>query len=76
MLTSLAFIFLVGLSLAAICQRIRLPRIIGVLVTGILLGPSVLVLLYSQHGRFFSEYQGSEEGRTSGSYACVRSGQF
>ena len=45
MLTSLAFIFLVGLSLAAICQRIRLPRIIGMLVTGILLGPYVLDLL-------------------------------
>ena len=45
MLTSLAFIFLVGRSLAAICQRIRLPRIIGMLVTGILLGPYVLDLL-------------------------------
>lgn len=45
MLTSLAFIFLVGFSLAAICQRIRLPRIIGMLVTGILLGPYVLDLL-------------------------------
>lgn len=45
MLTSLAFIFLAGLSLAAICQRIRLPRIIGMLVTGILLGPYVLDLL-------------------------------
>ena len=45
MLTSLAVIFLVGLSLAAICQRIRLPRIIGMLVTGILLGPYVLDLL-------------------------------
>lgn len=45
MLTSLAFIFLVGLSLASICQRIRLPRIIGMLVTGILLGPYVLDLL-------------------------------
>ena len=45
MLTSLAFIFLVGLSLAAISQRIRLPRTIGMLVTGILLGPYVLDLL-------------------------------
>ena len=47
MLTSLALIFLVGLSLAAICQRIRLPRIIGMLITGILLGPYVLDLLDS-----------------------------
>ena len=45
MLTSLAFIFLVGLSMAAICQRLKLPRIIGMLVTGIVLGPYVLDLL-------------------------------
>lgn len=45
MLTSLAFIFLVGLSMAAICQRLKLPRIIGMLITGIMLGPYVLDLL-------------------------------
>ena len=45
MLTSLAFIFLIGLSMAAICQKIRLPRIIGMLFTGIVLGPYVLNLL-------------------------------
>ena len=45
MLTSLAFIFLVGLSMAAICQRLKLPRIIGMLLTGIILGPYVLDLL-------------------------------
>ena len=45
MLTSLAFIFLVGLSMAAICQRLKLPRIIGMLITGIILGPYVLDLL-------------------------------
>ena len=45
MLTSLAFIFLAGLALAAICQRLHLPRIIGMLVTGILLGPYALALL-------------------------------
>lgn len=45
MLTSLAFIFLIGLSLAAICQAFSLPRIIGMLITGILLGPYVLNLL-------------------------------
>lgn len=44
MLNSLALIFLAGLSLAAICQRIKLPRIIGMLVTGIILGPFVLDL--------------------------------
>ena len=45
MLTSLSFIFLVGLAMAAICQCIRLPRIIGMLLTGIVLGPYVLDLL-------------------------------
>ena len=45
MLTSLAFIFLIGLSMAAICQKLKLPRIIGMLITGIVLGPYVLDLL-------------------------------
>lgn len=42
MLTSLALIFGVGLSTAAICQKLKLPRIIGILITGIVLGPYVL----------------------------------
>lgn len=45
MLTSLAFIFLVGPAAAAICQQLKLPRIIGMLITGIILGPYVLDLL-------------------------------
>lgn len=45
MLTSLALIFLVGMSMAAICQKLKLPRIIGMLITGIVLGPYVLDLL-------------------------------
>ena len=45
MLTSLALIFLVGLALAALCQKLKLPRIIGMLLTGIVLGPYVLDLL-------------------------------
>ena len=42
MLSSLSLIFLMGLALAAICQQLHLPRIIGMLFTGILLGPYVL----------------------------------
>ena len=42
MLTSLALIFLVGLSLAVIFGKLKLPRLIGMLLTGILLGPFVL----------------------------------
>lgn len=45
MLTSLALIFLVGLSAAALCRLLRLPRIIGMLLTGVLLGPYALNLL-------------------------------
>ena len=45
MLTSLALIFLVGLSMAEICKRCRLPRIIGMLLTGMALGPFALDLL-------------------------------
>jgi NhaP-type Na+/H+ or K+/H+ antiporter len=45
MLTSLSLIFLVGLATAAICQKLRLPRIIGMLATGIILGPYMLDLL-------------------------------
>jgi len=42
MLTSLALIFLVGLSLASISNKLHLPRIIGMILTGIMLGPYVL----------------------------------
>lgn len=41
MLTSLSLIFLVGLAMGAICRKLKLPRIIGMLVTGIVLGPYV-----------------------------------
>ncbi len=45
MLTSVSLIFLVGLAFASICNKIKLPRIIGMLFTGILLGPYVLDFL-------------------------------
>ena len=45
MLTSLSYIFLVGLAMGAICQKLKLPRIIGMLATGIVLGPYVLDFL-------------------------------
>ena len=45
MLTSLSLIFLVGLAMGAICRYLKLPRIIGMLITGIVLGPYVLDLL-------------------------------
>lgn len=48
MLTSLSLVFLVGLSLAAICEKIRLPRIVSMIAAGIMLGPYVLNLLDPQ----------------------------
>ncbi|MBR0026893.1 MAG: cation:proton antiporter [Clostridia bacterium] len=45
MLTSLALVFLVGLCLAAICKKLHLPRLIGMLISGIVMGPFVLDLL-------------------------------
>lgn len=45
MLTSLSLIFLVGLAMGAICQKLKLPRIIGMLVTGMILGPYILDFL-------------------------------
>lgn len=42
MLTSFALVFLLGLAAAALCSRIGLPRIIGMLLSGILIGPYVL----------------------------------
>lgn len=47
MLTSLAFVFLLGLAAGALCQRLGLPRILGMLFTGIVLGPCALNLLGS-----------------------------
>lgn len=45
MLFSLAILFLVGFSAAAIFQKIGLPRMIGMIATGIVTGPYVLDLL-------------------------------
>ena len=47
MLASLSLIFLIGLASAAVCQRLKLPRLIGMLATGIILGPCVFNLLDS-----------------------------
>lgn len=45
MLTSLALIFLLGLLLSGIFKKLNLPGLIGMLLTGIILGPHVLNLL-------------------------------
>ena len=45
MLTSLSLIFIFGLAMGAICQRLKLPSIIGMLATGVVLGPFCLNFL-------------------------------
>ena len=42
MLASLALIFLLGLAAALLCQRFKLPSIVGLLAVGIVLGPHLL----------------------------------
>lgn len=42
MLTSFALIFLLGLSLSSIFNRLKLPGLLGMMVTGMFLGPWVL----------------------------------
>lgn len=37
MLTSLAYIFLLGLFFATLCQKLKLPRIIGMIVAELIL---------------------------------------
>ena len=45
MLLSVALILIVGMSLGRLCQKIKLPSLLGMLITGILLGPYVLNLI-------------------------------
>lgn len=45
MLLSIALILMVGMSMGWICQKLRLPSLLGMLATGIVLGPYVLDLL-------------------------------
>ena len=47
MLLSIAMILLIGMSMGWICQKIKLPSLLGMLITGIVLGPYVLNLLDS-----------------------------
>lgn len=45
MLTSLALIFLLGLFLGSMFKKLKLPSLIGMIFTGVILGPYVLNLL-------------------------------
>lgn len=45
MLLSIALILIVGMAMGWICKKIKLPSLLGMLGTGIVLGPYVLDLL-------------------------------
>ena len=45
MLLSIALILIIGMFMGWICERIKLPSLLGMLITGIILGPYVLNLL-------------------------------
>lgn len=47
MLLSIAMILLIGMFMGWICQKIKLPSLLGMIITGIVLGPYVLNLLDS-----------------------------
>ena len=45
MLLSISLILLVGMSMSWICRKMKLPGLLGMLITGIVLGPYMLDLL-------------------------------
>ena len=45
MLLSISLILLVGMSMGWICKKVKLPSLLGMMLTGIVLGPYVLNLL-------------------------------
>ena len=53
MLLSIALIMLVGMGLGALCQKIKLPGLFGMVIVGNLLGPYVLNLI--DHQKFLTK---------------------
>ena len=45
MLLSISLILIVGMSMGWICRKCRLPSLLGMLITGMVLGPYLLNLL-------------------------------
>lgn len=45
MLLSIALIMLIGMASGYICRRLKLPGLLGMIITGIILGPYVLDLI-------------------------------
>lgn len=45
MLPSIALILVVGMAMGWLCQKVKLPSLLGMLITGMVLGPYVCNLL-------------------------------
>ena len=64
MLLSIALILMVGMALGWICKKCKLPRLLGMLVTGILLGPYVFDFIDASILSISSEIRNySDKGR-------------
>ena len=57
MLLSISLILILGMFMGWICQKIKLPSLLGMLITGIVLGPYVLNLLDDSILGIFSQEQ-------------------
>lgn len=53
MLLSIALILLCGMSMSWICKKLKLPGLLGMLLTGIVLRPYVLNLLDEKYPEYF-----------------------
>ena len=78
MLTSLALVFLLGLAAAALCSRIGLPRIIGMLLTGILIGVCAELagrfhFVYLVRAAADGAYHHLDQGRSVARPVCLKS---
>ena len=45
MLLSIALILMVGMFMGWVCKQLRLPSLLGMILTGILLGPHILNMI-------------------------------
>ena len=62
MLLSIALILLVGMSMGWICRKVKLPGLLGMLITGIVLGPYVLNVLDKNRPDYYSDKSGAWTG--------------
>ena len=52
MLISISLILLSGLALGELCKKIKLPSLFGMIIAGIIIGPSFLIFLMTAFCQF------------------------